>query len=277
MIGLLKRNIKCFLSNKATIFYSFLTAAIYIVISFVLFNNQYSNADFKNFNDIVNYYIIGNLLCIGLLSSCISNMLIYVSDKKIIYRDFCITPVKRYQILLSYIISDILISFTLYFLIFIGYLFYVKINGSLMLELSTIIKVSLLLIVLTTSFTTIIFSLFSFIINEKTFGIITALASSIVGFLMGVYIPITLLSGFIYKMVVCFPLTHGVIMIRKVIIGDLVKGYPQFVQTKILDSLGVNIYFNDHYINFMNSFLILVIFSLFCFLISTVAHKLLGK
>jgi len=133
-IGLTKRNILVFFKDKQAVVFSLLTSIIVFVLYLLFLKSSFTDAinnslkELKGLEDLVEKkdvdMYVNMILLVGVLGSalitvpynCLST-LIQDREKKVDY-DILATPIKRWQIILSYYTSAVLSSILLTSIIF---------------------------------------------------------------------------------------------------------------------------------------------------------------
>lgn len=260
-LSLTKRNIKLYLRDKSTVFFSLLSSMI-IVGLFVLFlGRMYTNGAVKMFsafgidaeNDIRALIISWVLAGIIILNSIsIPQMMLsrIILDKEAnVLSDFYVTPFNRSLLALSYISSAILVGTIITFITFlVGEIYIFTLNGSLF-SIGTNLTVLGVIALCNMSFASMMFLIYLFINNSSTIGGLSAFISSVGGFLAGIYISIGDLTGVVRDIVSVNPLAHATALVRNILmnsqIENIFKGVPKEAITGFRDSMALNLYIGE--------------------------------
>ena len=138
---LTKRNIKMFFKDKAMFFTSLITPIILLVLYTTFLGKVYRNSFMSNmpegFNipeSIVNGTVSGQLFSSLLAVSCVTvafcaNMLMVTDKVTGARKDFCITPVKRSTLAMSYYVGTLITTLIVSIVGTIACFIYIAISG----------------------------------------------------------------------------------------------------------------------------------------------------
>ncbi|VEU83124.1 ABC transporter permease [Acholeplasma hippikon] len=197
VINLVKRDLKLYLRDKLSVFFSLLSSIILLII-YVLFLGNSVGGELKELltNSELKFMVYSNMLAgilvlntitipLGVLGTVVTDMQNNQLDA------FLVTPVKRYKVILGYYIASYLITLVLSIVI---WLFAVILMGTvtgIYYDGATVLSVILLLpifILISTSFMVL---LTTFIPSVNAFGAVSGIFGSVIGFVSGIYIPLT--------------------------------------------------------------------------------------
>ena len=151
--GLTRRNLLIYFKDKQAVLFSLLTSIIVFVLYLLFLRKNYESvilSGAKAFGGIVTKrdvkLLSAGILLAGLMGSssitvCYSTLTTLVSDRqqKIDY-DICATPTKRWQIILSYFTASFISAVVMTWLILTFGLIATRLQGSLRLGLSDVLK-----------------------------------------------------------------------------------------------------------------------------------------
>ncbi|QNM93927.1 ABC transporter permease [Mycoplasma sp. Pen4] len=229
---LVKRNIKLFLKDKrsmvTTFFSPIITIFLFVLFGYYLFENQVNlPSDTPNLREIKNQFIDGSLL-VGLLgittlTSAISLSIFMVKDaEKKIFNDLITTPIKPSLIRASYLIVNVLLNIFITTLLYFLVLIYMAIRGTVSI-ISALKGLEIFaIIVLAAMMNSIFFGfVFSYIKNVSIFSALSGALSSISGFFIGAFIPLTVLPVAIQGFATIIPATQTTSLLRYLVFSDI--------------------------------------------------------
>lgn len=202
---LTRRNILIFFQNKTTLVFSMM-APILILIIYILFMGEFqintiramlpsevvvSN---KEIAMIANSWMIAGIIGISSLTISLNSMFVAISDRERgIVDDFTASPVPLVNLTLSYFISAFIITFVLSFVFLVIALFYLFFSSGLTFSVLNLFE--LLGILLLSSLSAVIFvmCLTAFFKHTSTAASFTGVYSALIGFLIGAYLPSSIL------------------------------------------------------------------------------------
>ncbi len=289
MTELIKRNMKIYYRDKATVFFSLLTVIITIAL-YVLFLaelqidsirsalNGYEISD-KNLNWIINTWITAGLLSIIPVTSSLATLAVIVQDKeKKIMMDFKSMPMKGYKYPLAAIISATIIGTLMSIIAFAGYTFYIFMITS---EIFTFdqIALSIALIFLTAlSSSTLMGWISTFFKTSAGFSALNIVVATFIGFLNVVYVPFGILPSYIQKIVKFIPTGHIAVLFRNILMRDALDDSfafaPQTAQITYCKMYAVNFYNeNDEIFPHKLSFIFIIALIVVSFILYTICFN----
>ena len=278
-IQLVKRNILLYLRDRASVFFSFLSVII-IVVMYALFlgNGQIYNlgkslGDVKGIDWLVSSWIMAGILTVSTVTVPLGVLGTLINDResgKI--SDFYISPISRKILALSYLMSSWVVAFFLVFLnLGIG-LFYVVLNGGALFDLLTFFKVLGLMVISIMSFSSLFFFISLFLKSQNAFSLLSTLVGTFIGFLGGIYIPIGSLGRNVQNMMNLLPSSHSVTLIRRVYmraaIDQVFKGAPIGAYNEYANIYGLNIQIGNFEFSSIQMLLSLCLFGVLFYLLS---------
>lgn len=247
ILALTKRNCLLFIRSKQVVFSSLISSIILIVLYFLFIANLYS----QGFNELMGSNLSTNQIHAMIYIQMIMGVLVINSVSlstgmfQFMARDieiqktnaFLLTKTKPYQIMLSYLISALLVSFLLNLItlivsvIIIGATTGIWLGGSAffaivgVMLLSTIIGCAIMLLIT------------SIVRSSVAIGVISGFLGSVLGFLCGIYMPYSNMGKGAVYVGSLLPFTHLTIWLKQIALGDMFRqiGIPQEVQSSILE------------------------------------------
>ena len=222
---LVKRNIKLYLKDKMTVFFSVL-APIIILLLYVLFLGKiqvdsimgvladYGIGDALTETDIaglINNWMIAGLMGVSCITVCINTNMVMLRDKASgNINDMLSSPVKRWVIFLSYIISCFLITLAICLIVLILAIIYLACTGGLMLSFVSFLAILGITIISTLSAAFFMVLICSFIKTPSALAALNGILSTAIGFLIGAYLPFSMLPPAMQYIACFIPGTYSV-------------------------------------------------------------------
>lgn len=233
MIAIAKRNIKIFFRDKMNVFFSMLVSIITLGI-YVLFlgDNLSSGMDFPNAQAVMDKWIMAGILATTSLTTTLGAFGLVVRDRASkIDKDFLATPISTEKRVAGYTLGTFAVGLIMTVFTLVIAQVYIYLNGGslfTMIEFVKILSVTVLAVLSSTAMMYLIVELFT---SEMAFETAASVISSIVGFLVGVYIPLGVLPTFVQYIGIAFPVTHSASLLRQVMmrteITTAFSGAPQ--------------------------------------------------
>ena len=257
--ALVSRNIKCYFKDKFLFLVSLITPMILLVLFVTFLRSTYISSFesiFGGFGFVAEKDVIEGLAGSWLLSSimavcsvtvAICSNAVMIQDKiEGAYNDLMVSPVKGTTVSLSYFIANFMVTLLVMLIVLaIGFVYLAVVGwyisfGDLMLILLDIVCCVL--------FGTLLASVIeSFISSQGGLSALSALVSSMYGFICGAYMPLSQFSEGIRNVVCFLPGTYSVGILRKHFMGGYVDklaeaGLPEVGQKALLDAFDGNLY-----------------------------------
>jgi multidrug/hemolysin transport system permease protein len=121
-----------------------------------------------------------------------------------------------------------------------------------------------------------VYFLSTFIKTPSAFTAFSTVLGTLIGFVMGIYIPIGQLPEGVGWIIRCFPMSHAASMFKIAIIGDELKAvFPQKETLAEIERIfGVTFTYGDFTSNFWFSAMVLIIFTVVFFGLAVLSEKL---
>ncbi|MCR4791398.1 MAG: ABC transporter permease [Lachnospiraceae bacterium] len=244
-IGLTRRNLLIYFKDKVAILFSILTSLIVLVLYLLFLKGTYQDAFDSALEEVpmltglirnedIESFINVTLL-IGMMGSALitvpySCLTTIVKDRenKIDY-DISATPIKRWQIILSYFTSASVSACIVTGLLLTAGLVILNADGGLLLEAEDIFKAYGMVMLGAVSATGIFMTLMLFFRTSQASSSFFGMLSAAAGFVIGAYIPISQFSDSVQTVCNLFPATHVTVAIRNI----LMRGVMESIDSSI--------------------------------------------
>lgn len=282
------RNIKCYFRDKASVFFSFLSPLIVLLLYILFLGDIQSNAvisilqgielpvDTNLVSSFVSAWLICGVLSISILTVTLGASGIIVSDKSNnIYKDFIVSPVSRFKIMLSYFLSIFIISFLINFVLIIISQIYLLLTGATLFTLTQLLSLMGILIISLLSSTFLIVFLVSFLKSINAYSVLSTIVGTLIGFLIGAYMPIAMFPMPIQIISNLIPASYTNALLKTIIMKDYLSklipaGFTEAIKG-FEDNFSMNLYLG--YIRIPEyAMIIVLIASIFVFMLLNLAH-----
>lgn len=233
--GLTIRNAKVFLKDKMAVFLSLLTQFIILGLFLLFIKNSYvdginealgglkdkvTDADIET---LVNSWMISGVIGTSVITSTLSALNVMVSDKqhKIDF-DYNASSVKGSVIVMSYFSGAVLCSLITSFTLLAAGLIFVAATGVFLLTITDVLLLIGLVLLGSVSSTIILMTIISFFKKDSTYSAFSVLLSTLVGFIVGAYFPVSQLSETTQTIVNLVPGAQITGMIRSILVSPAI-------------------------------------------------------
>ncbi len=265
MINFTKRNLLVFFKDKASVFFSLLSAFIIIGLYALFLGDVWTESlsDLTGVRYLMDSWIVAGLLAVTSVTTTMGAFGTMVDDKKKkIIKDIHSSPIPRASIAGGYIFSAFVIGVIMCLVTLVLAEIYIVANGGALLGGVTLVKVLGLILLSTFSNTTMVLFVVSFFNSSNAFATASTIIGTIIGFLTGIYIPIGSLPEAVQWVIKVFPPSHSAALLRQVMMADPLAatfaGIPAEYLTEFKETMGVTFRFGNTAITPAISVLILV-------------------
>ncbi|MCL2521669.1 MAG: ABC transporter permease [Erysipelotrichales bacterium] len=243
------RNIKVFVKDRATLFFSLLSPLIILLLNLLFLRNMQINNLIFHAGDyveravlarIVDGYMFAGIISISCITVAFSCAMIRVKDSEIGSKDdLIVAPIKSYMIDISYWLAAFVITFLICLLVLISAFVFLIANGGSFSVMEIIIGI-LALFVATLSasaFVTFILRFFKTLNAASAFvGIISALG----GFIIGAYMPVSTFALPVQNVMNSVPASHATAIFRNVFLTNAIGEVRELAGYQIADLITTN-------------------------------------
>ena len=234
IMTLTKRNLKLFLRDRMTVFFSFLSTIILVMLYFLFIAKVYTagmddqaaggiamslDANAKNF-------IVYLQMMAGVLT--LNSMSLATGAFSTIARDFenkridclLLTPVKTHEMILSYYTTGLIASFVINTFTWILSFLIIGITTGYWLAFGTFLMVVLVLFTASLISCSIMLLITSLVKSSAAIGVINGIAGTFFGFLCGIYMPYSNLGNTTKAVGSFLPFTHITVWLKQVTLDN---------------------------------------------------------
>jgi multidrug/hemolysin transport system permease protein len=229
ILSLSIRNLRLFVRDKALVFFSFLSVIIILGL-YVLFlgeiqvNNirQSIGMDIPEIDALVYAWMLPGLIAVASMTLSLGNMSRLVDDAQAEnLNDFLVSPLKRWQLILSYLLSSIIITTFISIIMFVLSIFIVKLKGGPWLNTEQILQSLGVMILVIISSALLSLYVASWVKTQNTYGVVNSMVGTFIGFVTGAYMPMGIMPVFVQNMFNILPVSLGASLLRQIYLGPI--------------------------------------------------------
>ncbi|MGG5342041.1 ABC transporter permease [Enterococcus sp. AZ192] len=243
MNALVYRGLALFFKNKQAVVGSFIGALIMIGLYVFLLGDSIVK-QLSMLSDpqlVIDTWMLAGVIGIASASSTLGSVSQLIRDKeRNVYTDFMISPIAKSKIMLGYFLSTFLISTIITLAVIIVaecYIVFVSKGTWLSLPQFILLILAGFLTVLCSS--AFMFFVASFFKRIDTFSTMTSIIGPLLGFLTGCYVPIGSLPEATRTVIQYFPLTSGIVLIRRILTENAFAADSSEVTQAVKEELGI--------------------------------------
>ncbi|MDD3128945.1 MAG: ABC transporter permease [Candidatus Izemoplasmatales bacterium] len=255
IFSLVKRNLKLYFRDKTSVFFSllgvFIIIGLYVIFLGKMMVSYTESVIPENAKFMMTSWIMAGVISVTTVTTCNGAFGIMVEDTALNkLRDFKVSPIKRWQLVLSYIISSMIVGIIMSLLTFVASEVYIYLEGGSIVSFTAFIKIIGMIFLSVFSSSAMVFLIISFIKSQNAFGTASSIIGTLVGFLTGIYIPVGNLPIGVQTVIKIFPLSHSGVLLRQIMMQEAVD--LAYVPEEFKLFLGVNFEVNG---SILSSFL----------------------
>ena len=281
MISFVSRNLKVFFRDKTAVFFSLLAVLIvlglYIFFLGVVWIDSFPNI--KGVKNLMNCWIIAGLIGVTSVTANMGAFGTMIEDKsKNKIKDFYVSPIKKSKIVGGYIISSFIVGSMMSVVTLIISQIYLVYSGVDVLNFKELTEVFLIILMTSLSNSAMILFIVSLFSSEKAFSTASTIVGTLIGFITGIYLPISMLPDSVQIIVKLFPTSHGISILRQIFMKKQMDisfaDVPTNYINEFKESMGVVYYINDKLVsNTTIVFILIASTIIFFFLAVLILYK----
>ena len=233
-IGLTRRNVKLYFKDFSSVLFSLLTSIIVFVLYLLFLKGTFVDAvesSMKGLESLVNKddidMFVNMILLVGILGSamitipynCLSTI-VKDRERKVDY-DILATPVKRWQIILSYLTAAVISSFLMTSLILTIGLVVLSALGNMHISALSVLAAYGIVFMGCLSSSALFMIVVQFFKTSSAAGAFFGILSSAAGFVIGAYIPVSQFSSTIQTVCNIFPASQICALLRNALLNGI--------------------------------------------------------
>jgi len=224
---LIKRIILLFFRDKANVFFSLLAVLIIIGLYILFLGDMMEQSlrfslgfDSDKIGVTMSSVILAGMIAVTGITSCMGAMNISVNDKEGAAKDFLTSPASRRKITGGYIFGSACIGMIMSLVALGICLIYIAANGGVLPNPADfgLLLMTVFLSVLCGN--SMVYFMSVFIKTDNAFSAVSTVIGTLIGFLMGIYVPIGQLPETVQWVIKCFPLSHAASMFRQLLADE---------------------------------------------------------
>lgn len=231
---LTKRHLLVFFRNKVRIFFTlmvpFIVFAIYVfflrdlefsTVNSVLAEIDGSGALSQNkeltsrIAAVVDSWMLSGIIAISTITVSLQTNSTIVADKENgVNRDFASSPISRNLLIASYFVFNIIVTVMICFVFLLVCLIYLACMGEFVLGFTDFLTIFATLVYTSVSSVMLTVFICSFIKRDSTMASVNTIFSTVIGFLIGAYMPFATMPSWVENVCMFFPGTYSCAMLR---------------------------------------------------------------
>lgn len=280
--ALIKRNIRLFLRDKSTVFFSFLSTLILVGLYLLFIAKAYSVDMVEQSGGILtdaagNFLIYLQMMAgvmilnsVSLSTGAFATIAKDFENRRV--DSFLLTPAKTREILLSYFFGGFTVSILLNLFSWLISVILIGILTGYYISVSTFFAASAVLIAASFISASLMLLITTLVKSSAAIGVLSGVSGTFIGFLSGIYMPYSSLGKTTAKVGSLLPFSHLTIWMKQILLTDACRILN--ITGEFKDAI-INGYFSATNLGFLGFFVPLwimlaacAVFALFCLILS---------
>lgn len=234
------RNLRLFFRDRAAVFFSLLSALILIGLYALFLGNlqvdnlteRLPNATAADINSFVNAWVFAGITMITTLTTALAALSVFVDDRSSgRFSDFIVSPIRRSELILGYLVSSFIISFVMTLVIVVIGQIYRLTQGSPVMTFAETATTVGYVALSSLAFAALSSFVVTFLRSSGAFAALSTVVGTVIGFLAGAYIPAGTLPNGIVNVMNALPFAQSAMLVREPMTAQpltvLVDGHAQ--------------------------------------------------
>lgn len=233
LCSLVKRGIKIFLTDKATVFFSMLAPLIILMLYLLFLGDIQMNSVKGYMNGVpiddsviratVDSWMLAGVVAVSAITVSFSAMHLNIADRETgVNADMLVSPVKRRILSLSYLVYNLIITVIILMIVIVIAFVFLAASGSWYLSAGDAFLIIACGIISALSASIISTICAIFIKTQSAHGAIVGILSAAIGFLIGAYMPISMFPDAIQYIVLFIPGTYSSAILRNLFMNGAI-------------------------------------------------------
>lgn len=246
---LILRNLRLYFRDRLSILFSLMSIFIMLGLYILFLSDLIMSGELEtleNGREILNLWLLAGLLSIASITTTFAAYGVMIQDRsKGIIKDLYASSVPRSKLVLSYMLSSWIIGIFMSVCTFAAGEIFIVINGGALLSIPIMLKICAAMLLIVGAGSAMMFFLANFLLTESSFSNASVLLGTLIGFLMGIYIPIGTLPSFAQSIIRFFPMSQGCSIYRQLLVQEPLRTAmtqaPDAVVLEIEEALGITL------------------------------------
>jgi len=248
---LTRRHLLVFFRNKIRVFFTLMVPfIIFLIYIFFLRDLELATAtsilsdidkdllDDKELNrhigGVIDSWMLSGILAISTITVSLHTNCMIVSDKETgVNRDFASSPLSRNFLIGSYFFFNIIVTVMICFIFLLVCLVYLACMGEFLITFVDFLTIVATLLFSSVSSVLLTVFICSFVSRDSTMASINTVFSTAVGFIIGAYMPLATMPGWVQNICAFFSGTYSCSLLRYSFLSTPIKELTSYVQTNL--------------------------------------------
>lgn len=227
--GIMRRNLRLFFRDRLNVFFSLLGALIvFLLYTLFLANLQttsiaaaFPQADAGEVKGFVDSWMFGGIVAMTSITTSLGALGVFVEDAASgRFRDFLVSPIRRGQLVLGYLLSTFVVALIMTVLVLIVSLVYLFAVDGVVIGIPQIATTLGWIALACLAFAALWAFVASFIRTTGAFSALATIVGTVIGFLAGAFIAVGLFPAAVRNVVNALPFAQTAMLMRRELTAD---------------------------------------------------------
>lgn len=229
VLGIIGRNLRLFFRDRLNVFFSLLGAIILFALYTLFLSNLqtsglsagFPGAPVATVKSFVDSWMFAGIVLITTITTGLGALSVLVDDSQSgRFRDFLVSPIRRGQIVLGYLVAAVTVALIMSYLVLILSVLYLGIVDGLWLPPGALLQAVGLVALFCVAFTSLTALVVSFVRTAGAFSALSTIIGTVLGFVAGAYIPVGSLPTSVGDIINALPFGQAGMLLRRVFTAD---------------------------------------------------------
>lgn len=229
VVGVMRRNLRLFFRDRLNVFFSLLGALIvFLLYTLFLANLQttsiaaaFPQADASEVKGFVDSWMFGGIVAMTSITTSLGALGVFVEDAASgRFRDFLVSPIRRGQLVLGYLLSTVVVALIMTVLVLIVSLVYLFAVDGVVIGIPQIATTLGWIALACLAFAALWAFVASFIRTTGAFSALATIVGTVIGFLAGAFIAVGLFPEAVRNVVNALPFAQTAMLMRRELTAD---------------------------------------------------------
>jgi multidrug/hemolysin transport system permease protein len=212
------RNVKVFFRDRVAAVTSMFGAIIIIALYFLFLGDMLASSypEVPGARVVIDSWAMAGVLAVVPVTTTLGALGLMVQDKvSNAVRDFTVSPMRTYEIVGGYVLSTFIVGMIMSFLALAFAEVYILSNGGSLLNASELVRVVGIILLSVVSASAVMFFVVLFVNSSNAFSAVSSIIGTMIGFLIGAFIPVGFLPSGAAAVVKMVPASHSAALFRQ--------------------------------------------------------------
>ena len=281
---LIKRNILLFFRDRSNVFFSVLSVLIMLALYVLFLRNMMEDGlrmalgfDAPEISVVMGSITFAGIAAVISVTSSLGALRALVDDRGGASKDFLTSPVSSGRLTRSYMLASAVVSLIMTVIALILSVIFIYTRGGSLPDPADWVRLMLTIVLSVLAANSFMFFVTSLLKSSGAFATFSTLLGTLIGFLMGVYMPIAVMPTAVQWLIRLFPMTHAAAMFRQILadgaLAELFANAPPEALGGFREAYGVVLVYGNFSAGFWGSALALAGSALLFYVLSLAMIK----